>query len=129
MSPSAKIRMLSEIRLGHMNCFLEMKFMFEKIKIFHLLSIIERKHRIFDLDSGCRSLLDVVIQRELRGEKTVSEDLIQSSDMSRATVYRKIHFLKENGALVEVWSDHKLTYVVGANVKNFCEDIITLANA
>ena len=121
--------MLSKYIYDHMNCFLELKFMFEKIKIFHLLSIIERKHRIFDLDSGCRSLLDVVIQRELRGEKTVSEDLIQSSDMSRATVYRKIHFLKENGALVEVWSDHKLTYVVGANVKNFCEDIITLANA
>ena len=100
--------------------------MLDKIKIFHLLSILERKHRLFDLDSGCRSLLDVVVQRELKGERTVSDDLIQVSDMSRATVYRKIHFLKENGALVEQWYDQKLTYIVGTNVKEFCEEIATI---
>ena len=102
--------------------------MFEQIRLFHLLSVIERKHRIFELDSSCRALLDIVIQRELSGRTTVAEDLMAGSDMSRATVYRKIHSLKQNGALVEMWLDQKLTYGVGANVRDFCSEINTLSS-
>eukprot|EP01037_Dinobryon_pediforme_P011869 gene11869-11957_t len=84
---------------------------------------LERKHGLFELDATCRALVETVFERESRGETTVAEDLIEASDMSRATVYRKIKTLTENGALVEAWADHRLTYVIGANVREFCNEI------
>ena len=87
------------------------------------LMALERKHGLFELDATCRALVETVFERELRGETTVAEDLIGASDMSRATVYRKIKALTENGALVEVWSDHRLTYIIGTNVREFCNEI------
>ena len=46
------------------------------IRLFHLLSIIERKHGLAELDPPCRSLLDIVTQREIAGIETTAEDLV-----------------------------------------------------
>ena len=93
------------------------------IRLYHLLSIVERKHGLFELDPPCRSLLDIVTQREIAGIETTAEDLVGGSDLSRATVYRKIKLLKTNGSLVESWSGRNLIYHIGENIKAFCDEI------
>jgi hypothetical protein len=97
--------------------------MIRNIKIFHLLSVLERKHGIFELDPACRAILEIMTLREVEGLETCAEDFISGSQMSRATVYRKIRLLKSNGSLAEAWSNRRLLYSVGDNVKQFCEEL------
>ena len=99
--------------------------MIRNIRLFHFLSIIERKHGIFYLDTACRALLEIATQREIAGLETSAEDFIQGSEMSRATVYRKIRLLKTNGSLTETWSDRQLVYSVGENVRQFCDELFS----
>jgi len=103
--------------------------MSRNIRLFHFLSIIERKHGIFYLDTACRALLEIATQREIAGLETSAEDFIQGSEMSRATVYRKIRLLKDNGSLIETWSERQLVYNVGENVRQFCDELFTSAQS
>lgn len=58
-------------------------------------------------------ILDLLIEREGRNLRTTASDIISSTSLSRALVYRKLNDLKKGGWLTEQWVDFKLCYVTG----------------
>lgn len=95
----------------------------ENLRFFHLLSIIERKHGLSDLDAAARSILDLVIERQVKGERTTAGDLIGSAAISRASVYRKIAELKARGCVKESWDDYQLVYSAGEGVSAIYDEV------
>lgn len=80
-------------------------------RLYQMLSIIERKHGLTALDTSSRTLLDLIVSRELNGERSTARDLIEASGMARAVVYRKLNALKKDHWIEEHWHDFKLCYV------------------
>ena len=95
----------------------------ENLRFFHLLSVIERKHGLSELDAAARSILDLVIEREVNGQRTTAGDLIEAASISRASVYRKIGELKSRGCIKESWDDYQLVYSAGEGVAAIYEEI------
>lgn len=97
----------------------------ENLRFFHLLSVIERKHGLSELDAAARSILDLIIEREVKGERTTAGDLIAAATISRASVYRKIGELKARGCIKESWNDYQLVYSAGEGVAAIYEELST----
>lgn len=95
----------------------------ENLRFFHLLSVIERKHGLSELDAAARSILDLVIEREVKGERTTASDLISAATISRASVYRKISELKARGCIKESWDDYQLVYSAGDGVSAIYDEL------
>lgn len=95
----------------------------EKLRFFHLLSVIERKHGLSELDAAARSILDLIIEREVKGERTTAGDLIGVATISRASVYRKIGELKMRGCIKESWNEYQLVYTAGDGLAAIYEDL------
>ena len=79
-------------------------------RLYQMLSVIERKHGLTALDTSSRALLDLIVSRELNGERSTARDLIEASGMARAVVYRKLNTLKDGHWIEEHWRDYKLCY-------------------
>ena len=97
------------------------------LRFLNLLSILERKHDIAGLDPSSRAILNIVVERAIAGKSSTAEDIIAVAPVSRASVYRKLNALKDNGSLVEVWQDHRMTFVVGDKMNSFVQDVVHLA--
>ena len=95
----------------------------ENLRFFHLLSVIERKHGLSELDAAARSILDLVIEREVKGERTTAGDLIGAATISRASVYRKIGELKSRGCIKESWDDYQLVYSAGDGISDIYTEL------
>lgn len=85
-------------------------------RLYQMLSIIERKHGLTSLDTSSRTLLDLIVSRELKGERSTARDLIEASGMARAVVYRKLNTLKEGQWIEESWQDYKLCYATSSGL-------------
>lgn len=85
-------------------------------RLYQMLSIIERKHGLTALDTSSRTLLDLIVTRELNGERTTARDLIEVSGMARAVVYRKLNTLKQSNWIKEHWQDYKLCYTTSSGL-------------
>jgi hypothetical protein len=95
----------------------------ENLRFFHLLSVIERKHGLSELDAAARSILDLVIERQVKGERTTAGDLISAATISRASVYRKIGELKSRGCINESWDDYQLVYSAGDGISDIYAEL------
>ena len=96
------------------------------LRLLNLLSILERKHDIAQLDPSSRAIFNIVVERAIAGQSSTAEDIIAVAPVSRASVYRKLNALKDNGSLVEVWLDQRMTYVVGSKMNNYVNDVVSM---
>ena len=87
--------------------------MFEARKLYELISIVARQHGLTKLDPSARLVLDMIVEREAKGLRTAARDLIESTDLSRALVYRKLNDLKVKNWISEEWVEFKLCYKIG----------------
>lgn len=96
-------------------------------RLYQVISIIERQHGLTELDASARALLDLIVAREMNGEKTSARELIQASGIARAVVYRKLNALKRGQWIQDDWSDFKLCYTTASKfetlVSSFKEQI------
>jgi len=83
-------------------------------RLFHMISVIERRHGLTSLDTSSRALLDIIVSRELNGERSTARELIEVSGLARALVYRKLNVLKDQNWIQEYWEDYKLYYKTSA---------------
>jgi len=95
----------------------------ENLRFLHLLSVIERKHGLSELDAAARSILDLVVERQVKGQRTTAGDLIEAATISRASVYRKIGELKARGCIKEGWDDYQLVYSAGDGVAAIYDEL------
>lgn len=86
-------------------------------RLYQILSIIERNHGLTALDCSSRTLLDIIVERELNGQRTTARDLIDVSGMARAVVYRKLNTLKSANWIKEHWHDYKLCYTTSSGLE------------
>ena len=93
--------------------------MSEGRRLFQMISVIERRHGLTSLDASSRTLLDLIVSRELNGDRTTARDLIDVSGLARAIVYRKLNVLKQKNWIQEYWEDYKLCYKTSAVLENF----------
>lgn len=85
-------------------------------RLYQMLSVIERTHGLTALDTSSRTLLDLIVSRELNGERSTARDLIEASGMARAVVYRKLNALKAGYWIEEHWHDYKLCYTTSCGL-------------
>lgn len=83
-------------------------------RLFQMISVIERRHGLTSLDTSSRALLDIIVSRELNGDRTTARDLIEASGFAHAIVYRKLNLLKQKNWIQEYWEDYKLCYKTSA---------------
>ena len=93
------------------------------LRLLNLISIIERKHLVNELDPLSRAIIGIVTERELAGQVSTAEDIYSLANVSKATVYRRIGSLISNGCLVEIWKSQKLTYQIGPKMTSFSADM------
>eukprot|EP01037_Dinobryon_pediforme_P011906 gene11905-11998_t len=93
------------------------------LRLLNLISIIERKHEVNELDPLSRAIINIVTERELDGRMSTAEDIYNLANVSKATVYRRIGTLISNGSLMETWKNQKLTYQIGNKMKAFSVDM------
>lgn len=87
-------------------------------RLFQMISVIERRHGLTSLDTSSRTLLDIIVTRELNCERSTASDLIEVSGLARALVYRKLNVLKDQNWIQEYWEDYKLCYKTSAVLEN-----------
>jgi len=86
------------------------------IKLFQLLTALQRQHGMLQLDHAARIVLDIIIERELANQRTTASEIVESCSLSRALVYRKLIQLKSENWISESWHDQKLCYASAQNV-------------
>ena len=94
-------------------------------RLFQLISIISRRSGLLELDPSSRKLFDIIVARELSGQVTTARDLLDESDLSRALLYRRLLSLKEQGWIMDVWRDQKLTYSVTPKFFELTNDLMS----
>jgi len=97
--------------------------MLDAIRLYQVISIIERRHGLTALDIPSRTLLDLIVTRELNGDRTTARDLIDVSGMARAVVYRKLITLKKAQWIKEDWQDYKLCYSTAGGLKTLAQSL------
>ena len=76
-----------------------------------------------ELDAAARSILDLIIEREVQGQRTTAGDLIGAATISRASVYRKIGELKARGCIKESWDEYQLVYSAGDGISEIYNEL------
>ena len=97
-----------------------------RLNFFHMLSAVQKKHGLSDLDPTARAILDLIVERELAGLTTNASEIIAQSTVSQATVYRKIAERKANGSIIEDYRAYQLCYVASDKIKMLSEDLQNL---
>ena len=94
-----------------------------RLKLFHLITMLERKHSFASLDADCRQILDFIGRRQIENLPNDAVTIIDSLDISRPTVYRKLSALKDKQFIKEVWLEQKLNYQLDNRAINFIGDL------
>ena len=93
------------------------------LRIFHLLSVMERKYNLFGLDAKSREILHIVAEKQIAGLPTTTDDIAKETVTSRASVYRKISNLTNDGNLDQIYKDYQIHYHVSDNIIKYINDL------
>lgn len=96
-----------------------------RLKLFQLITMLERKHSFATLDADCRQILDFIGRRQIENLPNDAGTIIASLEISRPTVYRKLSNLKDRQFIREIWLEQRLNYELDARAIVFLGELST----
>jgi len=101
----------------------------ELLKLFTLLTTIEREYGIASLEKGERELLDIIVAAAEKNQEISAETIVALNVASRATTYRRISSLKELGLIEAHEQEGRSLIKPGLKLEHFVKSLNILSGS
>lgn len=95
-----------------------------RVKLFSLMTQIERDHEFILLDGETRIIFEFIAQRQVEQVPNDAASIIAHLSIPRPTIYRKLTLLKERRFIKEKWIDRKMNYELDKLALDFLGDLL-----
>lgn len=92
------------------------------MNVVSLLSTLEKRHSMGDLDSLHWDVLIAVMEAQRASKTMTNQNLVDCKFTSRSSTYRKIADLRKLGVLAEKWDKGTCTLELGPQAHAFFEE-------
>jgi len=101
----------------------------ELLKLFTLLTTIEREYGIASLEKGEREVLDIIVAAAGKNEEISAETIVALNIASRATTYRRIRSLKHMGLIETHELEGRSLLRLGLKFESFAKSLNILTGS